>query len=198
MLRQSVGGTLSRSIRRESSMRQPYQPRALIYEQRHRAADETSTGGVWTPQCDRASAEPSLIVRAMSWLGSAILEGFALYGQSMGPCLLDFPEDHTAQAEEAERTATTPLQPHESPWLLPGRPSHDIDIQAWLASAPSHSRRNRRRGLHVVAVGPTRCNVAAERSLRNEPAVLDHRSQCNGGVDHDDTGPIRRWFDPFC
>jgi len=105
MLRQSAGGTLSLGIRRESSMHSAYQPRGVTSERRHRATDQTSAVAAPALQRHPVSAEPFWIIRGVSWLGSAILAGFALYGQSMYPYRFNLPEDSDAQPENAEPPA---------------------------------------------------------------------------------------------
>ena len=146
-------------------MRKSYQPVTITAEHRRRTACATSADVVPVQKRHPASAEPSWIIGAMSWLGSAILEGFALYGQSVGPCWFDPPGDYDAQAKNAQGSAPAP-SPRESPGLRLGRSSHDIDIHAWLrsASASSHLTGNDRRWFRLVGVCPRRCAASGKRS----------------------------------
>lgn len=144
-------------------MQRSYQPVTATAEHRGRGGDETSANIVPTRPREPASPEPSRIVAAMSWLGSAFLEGFALYGQSVWACPLNLRDDPHAPAEKARGSGPAPSPPRDSPWLLADRSSHEIDIHAWLASAPSQSPGDGRRWLRLVAVWPRRRSMAAKR-----------------------------------
>jgi len=122
-----------------------YQPYGVTPKRRHGATDQTSAVAPPPLQSHPVSAEPSWIIRAASWLGSAILEGFALHAQSIYPCGLDLTEDCDARAEKALRRDVTPLPPRENPWLRPSRSSHKMGFRAWLATTSSHSPHNARR-----------------------------------------------------
>jgi hypothetical protein len=151
MLRQSGGRTLSLTIRRESSVDNLYQPLGVTSDHRHRTPDQTLAVATPTRQWDFVLAKQCLIARAVSWFGSAILEGFALYGQALYPCVLDLSEDCHAQAEKARRPASTPLPPLENPWSLPPRSSCDIDIRPRIAAEPSDSPHSAQRWFRPVA-----------------------------------------------
>ncbi len=106
------------------------QPVGDISERRHGVLDKIPAVVVPTRRRQLTSGEQSWIVRAISWLCSAILEGFALYGQSFHPCLLDVSDDCSAQEEQPRRAAPAPLPPEENPWSLQGTPPREIDICA--------------------------------------------------------------------
>jgi len=144
MLRQSAGRTLSLGIRRESSMHNVHQPRGVTSERRHRASDQTSAVATPALQSHPVSARPSQIMRGVSWLGSAIPEGFAPQAQSIYPYELDLAEDSDAQAENAERPAVGRAAAVRKLLLLPGCSPRDIGIRLCRAFAPSHSPRNAR------------------------------------------------------
>jgi len=139
MLRQSAGGTLSLGIRRESSMQSADQPRGATLERRHRATDQTSAVAAPALQRRPVSAEPSWIIRGVSWLGSAILVGFTLHAQSIYPYRLDLPEDSDAQVENPERPAPVRAAAVGKPLLLPGCLPREVGIRGCRAFAPLHS-----------------------------------------------------------
>jgi hypothetical protein len=58
---------------------------------RRRIADEIPRTVVSTGRKQPASGEQSRVVRALCWLGGRILEGCAIYGELVCPCILDFP-----------------------------------------------------------------------------------------------------------
>lgn len=178
-------------------MHNAYQPVAVASERRHCATDEALAAAVSTRPRPPDSAPQSWIMGAVSWLGSAVLEGFALYGQLICPCSIDLSEDDYDQAERPHRAARAPLALKQSPRSLPGGSSREIDIGAWLASAPSRSQRNDLGWFRLVAVWPRRRAVAGKLSSSDRPDVPRDRSLCNGGVDPDDLGPIPPWFDTF-
>jgi len=127
-------------------MHNAYQPRGVTSEgRRRRATDQTSAVATPPLPSHPVPDEPSWIIRGVSWLGSAILVGFALYGQSMYPYRFDLPEDSDAQAENAERPAVVRAAAVGKSLLLPGRSPRDIGIHGCLAFAPPHSPHNVRR-----------------------------------------------------
>ena len=81
-------------------MRNSHRPVDHITEHRRRVADKTSPTVVSTDQPQTALAERSWIARALSWLGSCIVEGLAAYGESICPCLHDLPEHYCIGADE--------------------------------------------------------------------------------------------------
>ena len=173
-------------------MHNTHPPLGVISERRHRASDQTSRIAAATRQRRPISSQQSWILLAISWLGSAIVEGFALHGQSIYPCVSDLPQDCHAQAAEAERPAVTPLPATESPWLPPGRSSHDIDIHLCRGSASSHLPQKMQRWFHLALVLPRRRTEA-----RKRPDVPNDRSLRDDSVDPHDIGPGWQWFDPF-
>jgi hypothetical protein len=177
-------------------MHQPHQPLGVISERRHRAPDQTSRSAAATRQRQPVSSEQSWILWTISWLGSAILEGFALYGQSIYPCVIDLPQDYRAPAEEAERPAVTPSPLRQDPWLLPRRPSHDIDIPACLATASWHSPQTIQRRFRLAAVLPRRRTEGSTRSSCKRLGMPNDRSLRDDGVDPDDVGLVPQQFDP--
>jgi len=177
-------------------MHQPHQPLGVISERRHRASDQTSRSAAATRQRQPGSWEQSWILWTISQLGSAILEGFALYGQSIYPCVIDLPQDYRAQAEEAQRPAVTPSPLRQDPWLPPGGPSHDIDVGACLATASWHSPRTIQRRFRLAAVLPRRRTEGSTRSSCERLDMPNDRSLRDDGVDPDDIGPVSRQFDP--
>ena len=76
-------------------MRNFYPPVYRITEHRRRVADKTSPSVVSTGQPQPASGVQSWIARALSLLGSCIIEGFGAYGESICPCLHDLPEHYS-------------------------------------------------------------------------------------------------------
>jgi len=105
-----------------------------------RVAKETSGTDVSARPKQLVSREQSWAVRALSWLGDWILEGFAMYGESIRPCLLDFPDDSGRGADASRRSMLASLPSRESPWAQSAQVPRDIDIHAWLASAPPAPR----------------------------------------------------------
>jgi hypothetical protein len=190
MLRQSGDGKLSLSIRRESSMQNSRQPVRYISD-RHRVPCDIPDAVVPTRQVPPTPGEQSCILRAISLLGSAVLEGFALYGQSYYPCSLDRSEHYHAREEQPHRTARAPSPLKESPRLLPGGSSPEIDLYVWLASAPSHSPRSNLRWFRLATGWPRRRTVAAKRASLDSQDLLDDRLSRDGGTNSDDIGTFR-------
>lgn len=170
-------------------------PLGMTSERRHRAADQASAIAAATRQRQPVMAEQSWILRAISWLGSAILEGFALYGQSLYPCVLELAEDPRAQAETTQPRAVPPLPARENPWLPPGGWSHDIDIRACPVSASSQSPQRTRRWFRLAAVLPRRRTGGSKRSSRERLDVPDDRCMRDDGADPHDTIPVPPRFD---
>jgi hypothetical protein len=177
-------------------MHNPYQPLGVTSERRHRAPDRTSRIAAVPRQSQSASPEPSWFVRAMSWLGSAVLEGFALYGQSIYPCVIDPPEAYDAQGEDVQRPAFTPLPTRVNPWLPPATSSRDSDIRACLASASSHLPQHTRGWIRLAAVLPGRRTGRSKQLSHERVGVPDDRSLRVNGVDPLDTSTVPRRLDP--
>ena len=157
-------------------MHNPRQSLGVISEHRPCDPDRPSRIAAATRERHPDSSEQFWILWAISWLGSAVLEGFALYGQSIYPSAVDLTQGYRAQAEEAQRPAVTPLPPPEDPWLPPGRTSHDIDIRACLATASSHSPRNIQRWFRLAAVLPRRGTEGGKRPSRERLDMPNDRS----------------------
>jgi hypothetical protein len=136
---QSTDRKLFPDVRRDSFMRNSYQPDSDTPEHRRLVADETSPTVVASGQPQPALAEQSWIERALSWLGSCLLEGSAAYGESLCHGLPDHPEDAHARTAEPHRPTPSPLPKWENPWSQSVHLSHDVDFNAWLASAPSQT-----------------------------------------------------------
>jgi hypothetical protein len=117
MLLQSADRKLFPAIRRDSFMRNSYQPASDTAEHRHHVADATSQTVVASGQPQPALGEQSWIERALSWLGSGILEGFAAYGESICPRLADRLEGFQARTDEPHLPATSSLPTRQNPWL---------------------------------------------------------------------------------
>ena len=173
-------------------MHNTHRPLGVISERRHHASDQTSRIAAAIRQRRPVSSRQSWILPAISWLGSAIVEGFALHGQSFYPCVTDLPQHCRAQTAEAERPAVTPSPAPESLWLPPGRSSHDIDIHLCQASASSHLPQKMQRWFHLALVLPRRRTEAPER-----PDMPNDRSLRDDGVDPHDIDPGSQWLDPF-
>ena len=120
-------------------MHKPHQPPGVISERCHRGSDQTPRIAAATRPRQPVSSEQSWILRPISWLGSAILVGFALDAQSIYPYGLDLVEDSDAQAENRERPAVVRAAAVGKPLLLPGCSPRDIGIRGCRAFAPSHS-----------------------------------------------------------
>lgn len=128
-------------------------PPGVTTEHRHRPPDPISDVDTATRPEDIVSTERPSIARAASWLGSVILEGFALHGQAFYPCALDLPDDRHAQPEKARLAAVTVTPPPpENPWMAPEKSPHDVDIRLWLATAPSYPPRQGRRRFRLGGV----------------------------------------------
>ena len=173
-------------------MHNPHRPRGVISERRHRAPDQTSRIAAATRQRRPVSSQRSWILPVISWLGSAIVEGFALYGQSIYPCGADLSQDCRTQAAEADRPAATPLPAPENPWLPRGRSSHDIDIRLFHATASSHLPQKMQRWFHLALILPRRRTEG-----RKRPDMPNDRSLRDDGADPLDIGPGWQRFDPF-
>jgi hypothetical protein len=104
-------------------MRNSHRPVYHITEHRRRVADKTPTV-VFTGQPQTALDERSWIARALSWLGSAIIEGFAAYGESICPCLHDFPEHNATGSDEPPPITFSHPVAQENPWAQPRGLSH--------------------------------------------------------------------------
>jgi len=177
-------------------MHNPHQPLGVILQRRHRAPDQTPRTATATRQRQPVSSEQSWILRPLSWLGSAILEGFALYGQAIYPCAIDLPQDCRAQAEEAQRPSVTPLPPCEDRWLPPGGSPHDIDIRGCLATTSSHSPQNIQRWFRRAAVLPRRGTEGSKRSSRERLDMPNDRSLRDDSVDPHVIGSVPRRLNP--
>ncbi len=177
-------------------MHKSHHPLGVTSERRHRAPDQTPRVAAATRQRQPVSGEQSWILRAISWLGSTILEGFRLYGQSVYPCVIDLPEDYRAQAAEAQRAAVTPEPTGVNPWLSPRRSSHDNDFRAYLVSASAHSRQNTQSWLHLAAVSPRGPTGGSKRSSCVGLDVANDRSLRDDRLDPHDTSPVPQRFDP--
>jgi len=177
-------------------MHNPHQPLGVISPRRDRAPDQTSHIAAATRQGQPVTSEQSWILRAIAWLGSTVLEGFALYGQSIYPSVIDLPQDYRAQAEKAQRPAVTPLLPQEDPWLPPGRSSHDIDIRSCVATPSSHSPQNIQRWFRLAAVLPRRRTEGRKRSSRKRLNMPNDRSLRDDRVDPHDIRSVPQRFDP--
>lgn len=105
-------------------MRNSHRPVYHITEHRRRVADKTSPTVVSTDQPQTALGERSWIARALSWLGSCIIEGFAAYGESICPCLHDFPEHYCIGADEPPPYTSSHPVAQENPWSHPRGLSH--------------------------------------------------------------------------
>ena len=176
-------------------MHKPHQPPGVISERCHRGSDQTPRIAAARPR-QPVSSEQSWILRPISWLGSAILEGFALYGQAIYPCAIDPPQDYRAQAEEAERPSVAPLPAREDPWLPPGSSSHDVYIRGCLATASSHSPQNIQCWFRLAAVLPRRGADGSRRSSRERPDMPSDRSLRDAGVEPNRIGRVPRRVDP--
>jgi hypothetical protein len=196
MLRQSTDRKLSLVIRRESSMPNSLQPVRDTSKHRNRIADETPPPVTPTEQPQPAPGEQSWIARALSWLGGCIVEGFAAYGESICPCLVDLPENQHRQTDKPHRPAHSPLPVQENPWVQ-ARVSHDVDIYEWLASAPSSAPRNRRRWFRLLAFWPKRHTVGRKQSLCDPLDLPDDRVLRESRVERHEIGAAPQWFGPF-
>jgi hypothetical protein len=144
-----------------------------------RVVDEISPTVVPTRQPQPELGEKSWIARAMSWLGASILEGFAIYGESMCGCWTELPENYYHEKNEPPHTSSQSPTQEIAP-SQPARLSHDVDIQAWLTSAPSRSPRDRR-WLRLAAIWPKR--RAATRTC-GRLIFPDDPTPPDGGVEH--------------
>jgi hypothetical protein len=106
-------------------------------ELRPRGADEISGTFVSTEPKRRGSGERSWIMRALSWLGDWIMEGFEMYGESVCPCLVDYPDDFDTSADASHWPSAPSLPLQQNPWAQSTEVPSNVDIHTWLASAPS-------------------------------------------------------------
>lgn len=165
---------------------------------RDRTHDQTSAFTNSIEQWNLVSPRQSWMVRAASWFGSVILEGFALHGQALYPCALNLSEDRHAHAENARPPVDTPPSPRENPWSPPQGASPDIDIHAWLATAQPDRPRGARRWFHTAALWPRRRIAASKRRSRVRVVVWNDRSLHQCGIAPDETSLHPQWFDPPC
>lgn len=176
---------------------QPIDVTTVATECSDRTADQTSTTVAPSPERRHVSAEQSWLIRATSWLGCAIVHGLAMHGMAMYPYFPDRAEQHDAHAKEAERLRATAPPPRENPWLPPLTAREDIDILAWLASAPSHTRRDRGHWFRLIAVWPKRRAAHSRGSSREQTHVAECRSVRDAGTRKHERSPIPRTFDAF-
>jgi hypothetical protein len=178
-------------------MRNSHQPACDTTEHGRRIAEKTPLTVFSTGQPQPPSDKESWIGRALSWLASCMIEGFAAYGESICPCLHDLPEHYGVEGDKLPSQTSSRPSAQENPWSQPARLSRDVDIYAWLASSPSPSPRTRHRWLRFVAIWPKRPAVARTESSCNGLDMPDDRALRDGGVESHEIGPARHRFASF-
>jgi hypothetical protein len=216
MVWQCADRKFSPVIRRESSMRNPHRPAFDTEKPRRRTATDSWPAPPRNDRDQPAAREPDAISRGLSWLGTCILEGFAMYGESICPCFTDLPEDYYTTKDPSHRSAPASLPPQQNPWGAPARASHhrashhraphhraphdraphDIDIVAWLAAGPSPRARP---GLwsRLRRLWPKRRAAAARQSSYDLLALLDDPALRDGRIERHETRPAPQRVDPF-
>jgi hypothetical protein len=125
------------------------------------------------------------------------VHALAMHGMAMYPYFPDQAEQHDADPKEAEQPRLTAPPPRENPWLPPPTAREDIDILAWLASAPSHTRHARGRWFRLIAVWPKRRAAHKRGSSSEQTHVPECRSLRDEGARKHERCPSPRTFDPF-
>lgn len=172
-----------------------HQPVRDTAELRHRIGKETALAAGPTGQPQPISGEQPWIERALSWLGTCILEGFAASGEFMCPCLLDVPENYDDRPGEPHRPAPSPLPLQENLRSPPTSLSQEVDIHAWLGSALSRSSQNHRRWFRIAVIWPKRRTVAREPSSCDRLDTPDDRVRRDGSVRRHEIGKVRQGSD---
>jgi hypothetical protein len=144
-----------------------------------------------------APSGQSWIVRTLSWLGDWILEGYAIHGESICPCLLDFPGDSDTRADASHRPALASLPLQRNPWAQPAKASRNIDIHAWLASAQPASQRDRFRRPRFVRVRTKRRAAAWKQSSGSGLDMSGDQTPFDGDIESHETGAAPQGLDPF-
>jgi hypothetical protein len=67
------------------------------------------------------------ISRAMSWLGTCIVEGFAAYAEAMHPCLVD----RDNQVETEHQGSPVPWALFTSPWEFDAALMRETESKEW-------------------------------------------------------------------
>jgi hypothetical protein len=166
------------------------------------AMAEREYARVWQQDDDQAKPDPtaklpldlrvSRAVRAgMSWLVTCMLEGFAVYAESMYPCFVD-PARLNGDATGGDATGEHKLQPHrqtrvddsvawqfsDNPWLIL-EPQSQASKTSRIARFWSRMRRGRKASLTDVTL-----------------ETLDERTLRDIGGDYPDIERIVRYQDP--
>jgi hypothetical protein len=136
MLRQSGDRKLPLAIRRKNSMPDS-NPDHDATGVRRRITDEISRIVDSAARRQPVSSERSWIVERLSWLGGWILEGLAMYGEAICPCLVDYPDDFDTSADASHWPSAPSLPLQQNPWAQSTEVPSNVDIHTWLASAPS-------------------------------------------------------------